>query len=180
MPKENKTSAAAHLNTASAEQRALGLLGPNMRIPQPREQGHKACLAISLLTKEASQRCLDTAHWVQSNAARPTAHLAARPGGKEGACCCSRHGGISKARSCWGERGRGSPAGLYFSIAHWFGLLSLALQHVPSTKDLTPSDYLKLETHDVGASLVTDIIPKPLLLLIISVLPHDLFFCLLT
>lgn len=78
------------------------------------------------------------------------------------------------------ERGRGSPAGLYFSTAHWFSLLSLALQHTPSTKDLTPGDYLKRETHDAGASLVTDIIPKLLLLLIISMLPRGLFFCLLT
>lgn len=127
-----------------------------------------------------SQRCLDTTHWVQSNAAQPTARLAAHPEGKEGACCCSRHGGISKAGSCWREGGRGSPAGLCFSIAYGFSLLSLALQHTPSTKDLTPGDYLKLETHDVGASLVTDIIPKPLLLLIMSVLPRGLFFCLLT
>lgn len=79
-----------------------------------------------------------------------------------------------------GGRGRQSPVGLYFSIARWFSLLSLALQHTPSTKDLTPGDYLKLETHDVDASLVTDIIPKPLLLLIMSVLPCGLFFCLLT
>lgn len=145
---------------------------------QPREQEHAAALAIRLLMKEVSQRCSDTTDLVQSTTARLTAHLVAHPEGKEGACCCSRHGGISKARSCWRERG--SPAGLYFSIAQWFSLPSLALRHTPSTKDLTPGDYLKLETHDVGASLVTDTIPKPLLLLIMSMLPCGLFFCLLT
>lgn len=173
-PEENKTNAAAHLNTASAEQRGIGLLGPNMGIPQSRQQGHAAPLAIRLLAKEASQRFSDTTHQVQSNTAQLSSHLVACPAGKEGAWCCSRHGGTPKAGSCWRERG--SPAGLYFSIAHWFSLLSLALRHTPSTKDLTPGDYLKLETHHVGASLVTDTIPKPLLLLIMSVLPRGLFF----
>lgn len=72
--------------------------------------------------------------------------------------------------------GRGHLLGCVSASRYILVSFSLSLQHTPGTKDLTPGDYLKLETQGAGAALVTHIMPKPSLLLIMSMSPHGFSF----